>query len=180
MFTPLAKAGTTNKDINRAMFETVQLALLNQNILAIEYKPRKGDKAFKFQVHPYSLLFYKGEFYLLANAPGKGMRHFALDGIRKADRLTERFEIPGDFSTSDFLDFLKVPFGLFHGEPISVKVVFGRQVPRKPRPAGEGKGYNKNDISFPGSLGQWPESFIMRYRNTSNEGPGIQARRSRG
>jgi len=45
-------------------------------------------------------------------------------------------------------NFLKVPFGLFHGEPISVKVVFGRQVPRKPRPAGEGKGYNKMTFHF--------------------------------
>lgn len=37
----------------------------------------------------------------------------------------ERFEIPGDFSMSDFL---KVPFGLFHGKPITVKIVFDKEL----------------------------------------------------
>ena len=53
------------------------------------------------------------------------MRHFALEGIKKAEKLTERFEIPEDFSISEFL---KVPFGLFHGEPITVKVMFDKEV----------------------------------------------------
>jgi predicted DNA-binding transcriptional regulator YafY len=45
MFTPLLKA--SNKiDLNKGVFETVQWALLNQNILKLEYKPRKGNRAF--------------------------------------------------------------------------------------------------------------------------------------
>ena len=76
MFTPLAKA-SKKIDLNKGVFETVQWALLNQNILKLEYKPRKGNRAFPFEVHPYSLLFYKGEFYLLCFVPDKGMRHFA-------------------------------------------------------------------------------------------------------
>jgi hypothetical protein len=38
------------------------------------------------------------------------MRHFALEGIKKAERIKERFEIPDDLSISDFLN---IPFGLF-------------------------------------------------------------------
>jgi proteasome accessory factor B len=124
MFFPLVKT-FGEKDLNKEVFETVQWALLNQNILKLEYKPRKGDRAFPFEVHPYSLLFYKGEFYLLCLVPGKGMRHFALEGVKKAERMKERFEIPEDFSISEFL---KVPFGMFHEKPISVKVIFDKDL----------------------------------------------------
>ena len=124
MFIPLFKA-PKKTDLNKGVFETVQSALLNQNILKLEYKPRKGNRALPFEVHPYSLLFYKGEFYILCFVPGKGMRYFALEGIKKAERMSERFEIPEEFSTSEFL---KVPFGLFHGKPISVKVIFDKEL----------------------------------------------------
>jgi predicted DNA-binding transcriptional regulator YafY len=124
MFTPLVKA-SKKIDLNKGIFETVQWALLNQSMLKVEYKPRKGDRALPFEVHPYSLLFYKGEFYLLCSVPHKGIRHFALEGIKKAERTNERFEIPEDFSVSEFL---KVPFGLFHGTPITVKVVFDKEL----------------------------------------------------
>jgi predicted DNA-binding transcriptional regulator YafY len=124
MFSPLVK--TSKKiDLNKGVFETVQWALLNQNILKLEYKSRKGNQAFPFEVHPYSLLLYKGEFYILCFVPGRGMRHFELGGIKKAERMNERFEIPGDFSISEFL---KVPFGLSHGKPITVKVVFDKEL----------------------------------------------------
>jgi proteasome accessory factor B len=92
MFTPLVKV-SKKIDLNKGIFEIIQWALLNQNILKVEYKPRKGNQAFPFEVHPYSLLFYKGEFYLLCFVPGKGMRYFALEGIKKVERMNERFEI---------------------------------------------------------------------------------------
>jgi predicted DNA-binding transcriptional regulator YafY len=124
IFTPLVKA-SKKIDLNKGLFETVQWALLNQNALKVEYKPRKGNRAFPFEAHLYSLLFYKGEFYLLCLVPGKGMRHFALEGIKKAERMKERFEIPEDFSISEFL---KVPFGMFREKPISVKVIFDKEL----------------------------------------------------
>jgi proteasome accessory factor B len=124
MFTPLMK--TYKKiDLNNGIFEAVQWALLNQNILKVEYKPRRGDQTYPFEVHPYSLLLYKGEFYLLCYVPGKGMRYFALEGIKKAERMNERFEIPESFSLEEFI---KVPFGIFHGKPISVKIVFDKEL----------------------------------------------------
>jgi proteasome accessory factor B len=124
IFTPLVKA-SKKIDLSKGTFETIQWALLNQNILKLEYKPRKGNQALPFEVHPYSLLFYKGEFYLLCLVPDKGMRYFALEGIKKAERMKERFEIPEDFSISEFL---KIPFGFFHGKPITVKVLFDKEL----------------------------------------------------
>jgi len=124
MFTPLVKA-SKKMEFNKGTFETVQWALLSQNILKVEYKPRSGNRAIPFEVHPYSLLLYKGEFYILCFVPGRGMRYFALEGIKKAERMNERFEIPKEFSISEFL---KVPFGLFHGKPITVKVVFDKEL----------------------------------------------------
>jgi len=53
------------------------------------------------------------------------MRHFALEGIRKAEGMKERFEIPEDFSSSEFT---KGPFDLFHGKPISVKVAIDKEL----------------------------------------------------
>ncbi len=124
MFTALVKA-SKKIDLDKGIFETVQWALLNQTILKVEYKPRKGNQAFPFEVHPYSLIFCKGEFYLLCFVPGRGMRHFALEGIKKAERMQERFEVPEDFSISEFL---KVPFGLFRGKRLTVKVVFDKEL----------------------------------------------------
>ncbi len=43
-----------------------------------------------------------------------------------------------------------------------------RQVPRKPRSVGGVKGHNKNEISFPGSPGQWPRSFTFLARNKND------------
>ncbi|NWG03599.1 MAG: WYL domain-containing protein [Syntrophaceae bacterium] len=124
MFTPLIKA-SKKIDLDKGIFETVQWAILNQNILKLEYKPRKGNRALHFEVYPYSLLLYKGAFYLFCFVPEKGMRYFALEGIKKAERMNERFEIPEDFSISEFL---KVPFGLFHGKQITVKVIFDKEL----------------------------------------------------
>jgi proteasome accessory factor B len=71
MFTPLVKA-SGKTDLDKGTFETLRWALLNQNILKVEYRPRKGDQAYPFEVHPYSLLFYRGEFLPRALVPGIG------------------------------------------------------------------------------------------------------------
>jgi|GEM_PF-661733 len=41
----------------------------------------------------------------------------------------------------------------------NASVSFDRQVPRKPRLVGGGKGHNINEISFPGSPALWAGSF---------------------
>jgi proteasome accessory factor B len=70
VFTPLVRA-SKKVDLDKGVFETIQSALLNQNILKVEYKPRKGNRALPFEVHPYSLSI-KGNFTSCASCPRKG------------------------------------------------------------------------------------------------------------
>lgn len=53
------------------------------------------------------------------------MQYFVLEGIKKVERMKERFEIPNSFSLEEFI---KVPFGLFHEKPITVKIVFDKEL----------------------------------------------------
>jgi proteasome accessory factor B len=125
MFLPLAK-GSKRPIIDKDLFEVIQLALLYQNPVTLEYKPRRGNRSFQCEAHPYSMVHHRGDLYLLCYVPKwNGMRSLAVKGIKKAERSKERFEIPEDFSASDFLN---VPFGIFHGEPISVKILFDKEL----------------------------------------------------
>jgi predicted DNA-binding transcriptional regulator YafY len=125
MFLPLAK-GSRRPSIDKNLFEVIQLALLYQNPITLEYKPRRANQSFQSQVHPYSMVHHRGDLYLLCFVPKwNGMRYLAVEGIKKAERSKERFEIREDFSASDFLN---VPFGIFHGEPVSVKILFDKEL----------------------------------------------------
>jgi len=124
MFIPLAKMYKT-MDVNHEVYESIRLALLYQNPLPLEYKSRKSNQLYPFKVHPYSLLLYQGEFYLLCFVPEKGIRYFTLKRIKRAERLKERFDIPEGFLPSEFVNS---SFGLFKGEPISLKVLFNEEL----------------------------------------------------
>ena len=124
MFLPLGKIEKANQ-LTQEIFETIRSAVLNQNPLTIEYTPRKGTQARIFEVNPYVLVLYQGEFYILSYLPGKGMRYFVLAGIKKAQRSTERFSISEKFSPSKFFT---ASFGLFQGKPIALKVVFNPEL----------------------------------------------------
>ncbi len=118
---PLAK-GSRSPSIDQNVFEVIQLALLYQNPITLEYQPRRGNRSFQCEVHPYSMVHHRGDLYLLCFVPKwNGMRHLAVEEITKAQRSRDRFEIPADFSVSDFLN---VPFGIFQGKPLSVKILF--------------------------------------------------------
>jgi proteasome accessory factor B len=125
MFSSLVKM-PGKVDIDKQIFETIQMALINQNILKLKYMPKRSNQAFPFEAHPYSLLLYKEELYLLCFIPEKkALRYFALSGIKKAERLKERFEIPESFSLSDFIN---LPFGIYQEKPIKVEVIFDKEL----------------------------------------------------
>jgi predicted DNA-binding transcriptional regulator YafY len=125
MFLPLTK-GSRMPGIDKNLFEVIQLALLYQNPVTLDYKPRRGNQSFQCEAHPYSLVHHRGDLYLLCYVPRwNGMRYLAVEGIKKAERSRERFEIPEDFSVSEFL---KIPFGIFHGKPIALKILFDKEL----------------------------------------------------
>jgi len=124
MFLPLGKVDKPDQPAQE-IFETIRTAVLNQQPLTVEYTSRKGTQIRTFKIYPYVLVLYQGEFYILSELPGKDMRYFALAGIKKAERSKERFSIPEKFSSSKFFN---ASFGLFQGEPISLKVVFDQDL----------------------------------------------------
>lgn len=124
MFLPLGKIEKEGQP-TQEVFETIRSAVLNQNPLTIEYAPRNTIQTKTFEVNPYILVLFQGEFYLLSYLPGKGMRYFILAGIKKAERLQERFSITDKFSPTQFFN---ASFGIFQGKPISLKMVFDAEL----------------------------------------------------
>jgi predicted DNA-binding transcriptional regulator YafY len=99
MFLPLAK-GFRRPNIDKNIFETIQLALLYQNPLSLEYEPRRENRSFQCVAHPYSMVHHRGDLYLLCFVPRwNGMRYLALEGIKKAER-SQRISLPVTFSVS--------------------------------------------------------------------------------
>ena len=71
---------------------------------------------------PLRVWFFNGTFYLIGLChTQKAVRIFALDRIRTLRRTGEDFEIPEDFN---FEEFIQPSFGVYQGEPVTMKVWF--------------------------------------------------------
>jgi predicted DNA-binding transcriptional regulator YafY len=55
----------------------------------------------------------------------KGVRIFAIDRIKEMEITDEPFEIPESF---DLDGFMKSSFGVFHGDPVRVKIRFSADI----------------------------------------------------
>jgi predicted DNA-binding transcriptional regulator YafY len=67
-------------------------------------------------------MFFDGTFYLIGNCRLRhDVRIFALDRIKTIQHTDETFEMPDDFNIDDFM---KSSFGVFHGEPVRVRIWF--------------------------------------------------------
>ena len=53
------------------------------------------------------------------------VRIFAMDRIKNLQMTDESFEVPDDF---DIDEFMKSSFGVFHGEPVKVRVWFAADI----------------------------------------------------
>ena len=78
------------------------------------------------RVAPYKVWFFDGTFYLIGNCGlREDVRIFALDRISHLEKTDEVFELPADF---DIDEFMRASFGIFHGEPATVKIWFAAEV----------------------------------------------------
>jgi predicted DNA-binding transcriptional regulator YafY len=70
--------------------------------------------------------FHSGGFYLIGHCKWRdGIRIFAVDRIKKIHLTEETFEVPEDF---DVDDFMRSSFGVYHGKPEKVKVLFSADI----------------------------------------------------
>jgi predicted DNA-binding transcriptional regulator YafY len=78
------------------------------------------------KVAPYKIWFFDGTFYLIGNCGlREDVRIFAMDRIHDLEPTDEPFEVPDDFNVDEFM---KSSFGVFHGEPVRVRVWFAADI----------------------------------------------------
>lgn len=97
-----------------AHFELAATAVLKRKRLKIEYWARGNNETTDRVVSPQRLTFYKQNWYLDAWCHmRKGLRSFAVDGIRSAEMLTDTAK---NVSESELDRVLASGYGIFSGE----------------------------------------------------------------
>lgn len=95
-------------------FEEVGNALLKRQRLQIEYYSKGNNETTNREVSPQRLIFYRDNWYLDAYCHmRKGLRSFALDGIRQAELLNKKSdEVPEKELHENFAE----SYGIFSGK----------------------------------------------------------------
>ena len=101
-------------------------ATLHQRQAQIAYYSFNSRRTKAYTVDPYRLVYYRGGLYLYARAHEYGeVRTFAVERIQKMEVLDQGFEIPADFSPSEYA---RSAFGIFGGKPQSVELRFAPEM----------------------------------------------------
>jgi len=111
------------KDYSRKQDVIVNLvdATLHQKQVKISYFSFNSRRSKSYTVDPYRLVYYHGGLYLYARAHEYGeVRTFAVERVEKIEVLEEGFEVPADFSVSEYG---RGAFGITGGEPQTVEVL---------------------------------------------------------
>jgi predicted DNA-binding transcriptional regulator YafY len=97
-------------------------ATLHQRQAEIAYYSFNSKRTKSYTVDPYRLVYYRGGLYLYARAHEYGeVRTFAVERVQKIEVKDEGFDIPADFSPSEYS---RAAFGIFGGRPETVELVF--------------------------------------------------------
>lgn len=95
-------------------FEEVGNALLKRMRLQIEYYSKGSNETTNREVSPQRLIFYRDNWYLDAYCHlRKGLRSFALDGIRNAELLNKKSE---EVAEKDLQANFSESYGIFSGK----------------------------------------------------------------
>jgi len=110
----------------RETIDQVNEAVLQKHCIRIDYFSMHRKEKISRTIAPYKIWFFDGSFYIIAYCRlRKDVRIFALDRIRNLETTKDSFEIP---ETVDMEAFMKSSFGVFHGEPVEVKVRFSPDI----------------------------------------------------
>jgi proteasome accessory factor B len=97
-------------------------AILHQRQARVAYHSASSRRTKSYDLDPYRLVYYRGGLYLYARAHEYGeVRTFAVERVQKVEVLEPGFEVPSDFSPSEYA---RSAFGIFGGKPESVELVF--------------------------------------------------------
>ena len=110
----------------RSIIDQVSEAAIQKKYVEIDYYTMSRKTKTRRKVAPYKIWFFDGTFYLIGNCGlREDVRIFALDRINNLELTHESFEMPDDF---DVDEFMKSSFGVFHGEPVKVRVWFAAEI----------------------------------------------------
>jgi len=110
----------------RDIIDLVSEAAVQKKYIEMDYYTMSRKRMTRRKVAPYKVWFFNGTFYLIGNCGlREDVRIFALDRIRHLEKTDETFEVPADF---DIDEFMRASFGIFHGEPVNVKIWFASEV----------------------------------------------------
>jgi len=95
-------------------FEEIGNALLKRQRLQIEYYSKGANETTNREVSPQRLIFYRDNWYLDAYCHmRKGLRSFALDGVRQAVLLNKKTE---EISEKELHENFAESYGIFSGK----------------------------------------------------------------
>jgi predicted DNA-binding transcriptional regulator YafY len=97
-------------------------ATLHQRRAVIAYFSFNSKRTKTYTVDPYRVVYHHGGLYLYARAHEYGeVRTFAVERIERIEVQEATFELPPDFSVSEYA---RGAFGIAGGKPEAVEVVF--------------------------------------------------------
>jgi predicted DNA-binding transcriptional regulator YafY len=106
------------KDVIAALID----ATLHQRRAVIEYYSFRSRRTKRYTVDAYRVVYYHGGLYLYARVDEYAeVRTFAVERISRIEVTDEEFEIPADFSISEFA---RGAFGIEGGKPEPVAIAF--------------------------------------------------------
>jgi predicted DNA-binding transcriptional regulator YafY len=106
--------------------EQINDAVFSGRLIEIVYYTMSRKKSHQRKVAPYRMWFHNGGFYLIGHCKWRdGIRIFAVERIKKIRLTDEKFEVPEEF---DVDAFMRSSFGVYHGKPEKVKVLFSADI----------------------------------------------------
>jgi predicted DNA-binding transcriptional regulator YafY len=101
-------------------------AILHQRQAQIAYYSFNSRRTKPYTLDPYRLVYFRGGLYLYARAHEyDAVRTFAVERVQKIEVLDQGFEVPTDFSPSDYA---RSAFGIFGGKPQTVELRFSPEM----------------------------------------------------
>lgn len=162
------------RGVDDAQFDTVTAAVLRQNPLHVTYAGRGRDEVTQRVVHPYRLINYRHNWYLVGWCDLRSeLRYFSLDCIRASQPLEKPFR---HVIESDLDQYVSQHFGIFAGgqrqwavlrfSPFAARWVSAEQW--HPEQSGEWRSEGYYDLKIPYSN---PQELIMEILR---HGPEVQ------
>ncbi len=101
-------------------------AVLHQRQARIAYYSFNSRRTKSYEIDPYRLVYYRGGLYLYARAHEyQAIRTFAVERVQQVEVREAGFEMPKDFSPSEYA---RSAFGIFGGKAETIELVFSAEI----------------------------------------------------